>query len=481
MRAVPSQNSEERELGFLSFFVASESSVQDEATMSRLCESSADRISHLPYDVMQRILSFLPVKDVARTATLSKQWRHNWRANTQLVFDGDFGEISKEGSYDSNASKLMFQICKALMVHDGPITKFVLEIPGLRRPSPDINHMVHFLAKKGVQELALIFSDDGINDGNPMIEREMPSALFSACQLSSLILRDCDFSVAPSWFLGFSKLTHLELAKVNVESSFYSDFLPNCPLLQDLKLFICGSAVESHLKAELVAPSLKVFESNVWNVCFKHTPLLSVVSITLVNGSKHYKLSGFDVYNPDIAAVLGSLPAIQELVVGLELLLFFASGNVPCILPTHLHHLKVLELHYIILDRLSEARVLLCLIRSSPNLQRLLILTGADDTLPQNEVIDSLPLLLGAEDHSTASCFQCLEELSLKAVLGTRVELDLLRFVLATAPLLRRIFIRPAEKLDTSKSHKFLKEMTQYKRASKEAEIIYFWNDEADT
>ncbi|CAI0458659.1 unnamed protein product [Linum tenue] len=429
MRAVPSQNSEERELGFLSFFVASESSVQDEATMSRLCESSADRISHLPYDVMQRILSFLPVNDAARTATLSKQWRHNWRANTQLVFDGDFGEISKEGSYDSNAIKLMFQICKALMVHDGPITKFVLEIPGLRRPSPDINHIVHFLAKKGVQELALIFSDDGIDDGNPMIEREMPSALFSAGQLSSLILRDCDFSVAPSWFLGFSKLTHLELANVNVESSFYSDFLPICPLLQDLKLFICDSHVEFHLKAELVAPSLKVFESNVWNVCFKHTPLLSVVSISPVNDPEDCEQSGFHVYNPDIAAVLGSLPAIQELVVGLELLL-----------------------------------------------------SGVDDTLPEKEVIDSLQLLLlGAEDHSTASCFRCLQELSLKEVLGTRVELDLLRFVLATAPLLRRIFIRPAGKLDTSKSHKFLKEMTQYKRASKEAEIIYFWNDEADT
>ncbi|CAI0458468.1 unnamed protein product [Linum tenue] len=450
--------------------------------MKRQRKSDADRISHLPDDVIQRILAFLPVKDAAKTATLSKQWQRNWGANTQLVFDGGFGRIPEEGNYASNESKLMFQIYKALLVRDAPITKFALKIPGLRRPSPDINLLVHFLAKKSVRELALIFSDDEFNDGHPKIGREMPSALFSACQLKSLTLQDCDISAAPSCFLGFSKLTHLELTNVNVESSFYSDFLPKCPLLQDLKLFICDSdAVESHLKAELVAPSLRVFESNVWNVCFKHTPLLSVVSIAPVDDRKYCKQSDFDVYNPDIVAAFASLPAIQQLTVGSELLQFFATGSVPFMLPTHLHQLKVLKLRNILLYRSLEARVLLCLIMSSPNLLKLTIEPGYVASLPPTEVIDSLQLLLEAEDHPTASCFQCLEEFRISAIDGTQVELDLLRFVLGTAPQLLRMFIEPAKELDLSKRHNLLKELIRYERASKQAEVVYISDDEGDT
>ncbi|CAI0458461.1 unnamed protein product [Linum tenue] len=450
--------------------------------MKGWCGSNADRISNLPRDVMQLILTFLPVKDAAKTATLSKQWRENWRANTQLVFDRDFSRMSKTELYALHSSKpLMLEIFKALLVPDGPITKFELIIPGLK-PCPDIMDLiVVYLSKKHVQEFLLAFSHHLDDDGYPAIDGKVPPALFSARQLNCLKLHGCEFT-APSWFLGFSNLTFLDLTHVIVSPNFYGDFLPKCPLLQSLMLYTCGSAaVESHFKAELVAPSLKVFESNVWNICFKHTPLLSVVSIGNYSNVKHCEHSNFNEYNPDMVAAFASLRAIQKLVVGAELLQFFASGNVPFILPTLLHQLKAVQLESIVLYRLSEARVLVCLITSSPNLQNLSIWSSSAPGLPQTEAIDSLQLLLEADNHSTASCFQCLEELRLDAILGNKVELDLLRFALATAPLLRRIYMKPAKELDSKKGHKFLKNVTQYKRASKEAEVIYNSDDEADT
>ncbi|CAL1392451.1 unnamed protein product [Linum trigynum] len=439
--------------------------------MKALLGCNADRISNLPHDVMQRIVTFLPVKDAAKTAALSKQWRHNWGATTQLVFDAHFGRISKEGNYDSNVSRLMLQIYKALLVHDGPITKFALEIPGLRRPSPDINHMVQFLAKKGVHELTLIFDDDEVNDGHPKIGREMPSALFSASQLSFLKMRNCDFSRAPSWFLGFTKLTHLWLVSVSVDSSFYDDFLPKCPLLEHLTLGVRGSnAIESCLNAELVAPSLKFLASNVWNICFKHTPLLSVVSIEPLYPD--YTRCDFRVYNPDIAAVFASLPALQHLSVGGEWLQFFASGNIPSMLPTHLRQLKLLEVASIELNCSMETRVLLCLIMSSPNLQRLRIWPSDAQSFKPTEFIHSLQLLIEAEDFPPVSCFQCLEEFDMNGCRGTQVELDLVRLVLTSAPRLCRVFLTLEEKLDYQEGFEFLMQVTRYKRASREAEVI---------
>ncbi|CAN1186285.1 F-box/FBD/LRR-repeat protein At1g13570 [Linum perenne] len=134
-------------------------------------------------------------------------------------------------------------------------------------------------------------------------------------------------------------------------------------------------------------------------------------------------------YNPDMVTLFASLPALEELNVGFELLL----GHVPYQLPQSLHNLKVLEAPRILLGRLTEAQVLLCLIRSSPNLQKLTIVHDDDLYRPVLMSIDSLQMLLEHSHHFGVSCLQRLEEFDIKNTRGTRVEQDLLKFVLATA------------------------------------------------
>ncbi|CAI0458667.1 unnamed protein product [Linum tenue] len=190
---------------------------------------------------------------------------------------------------------------------------------------------------------------------------------------------------------------------------------------------------------------------------------------------KRLKLKGsFVKDNSDMVDLFASLPALQHLNLGIELLLFLADDDhVPYKLPKPLHNLRFLEVPRILLHRLPQARVLVCLIMSAPNLKRLTIRLDDSDEHPPSKVIGSLQKLLEAEDQLGFCCLQHLEEVNIHDSRGMQVELDLVRFVLATAPVLRRINIQRKEKLSSKKALKFLNEMIVYKRISKEAEIKY--------
>ncbi|CAI0458689.1 unnamed protein product [Linum tenue] len=200
-------------------------------------------------------------------------------------------------------------------------------------------------------------------------------------------------------------------------------------------------------KVELTAPCLKylAFDQPVPDICFKYTPLLSYVS-----------LSWCVSRTPGMVALFASLPALQQFYVHYEILRFLAAGvdNAPARLPT-LHLLKVLGITH--------------LIKSWP--QR--------DQLTKNKESSSLWGLLEADDCPGSSvCLQHLTEFRIYDGHCTQVELDLVRFILANAPLLKRVIISLAHTLCSEKVMKFIKDMARCKRVSKEAEVIYASDDE---
>ncbi|CAN1751345.1 F-box/FBD/LRR-repeat protein At1g13570, partial [Linum perenne] len=345
---------------------------------------------------LDRILTFLPIKEAARTSVLSSNWRYQWRSIPHLVFDADFATLSDD--YTCN---------------------------------PD--------------------------EGNKRYQ----------------------FVVPPGSTVGFSKLTLLELKEVDIPDNydFFGTFLPHCPLLEQLRVFDCTSTIEPLFESA----SLKAlfFHSCFKTICFKDTSRLSVLSV-VDTGKYCYCDDDFidGVYDPDMVALFAALPALKQLKLGIELLLFLSNGHVPYKLPAaSLTNLEVLEIPRLLLDSLPEARVLLCLIMSSPNLRRLTIVHDDDDEdHPEFEHIDSLQMLLELkDDHHPGGvcCLQRLEEFSIHIGHGDQVELDLARFVLATAPLLKTVFVKPTEGLPSEDAITFLVEMTQYKRISKEAEVKY--------
>ncbi|CAI0458472.1 unnamed protein product [Linum tenue] len=429
---------------------------------TRLRESTADRISNLPDGAIERILVFLPIKDAAKTSLLSRYWRHRWRSIPELVFDYRFAPLPEEDD-----RKVVMKIYEALLAHDGLLTKFELSISKYRRNLPLDLLMLH-LSRKGVQELTLTLLVEGENYPN------LHSSLFSAAfPLKRLKLQGCEFKVS-SGFAGFSKLTFLQLEDVGLPDGFFENFIPKFPLLEELRVTECGDT-----EPVFVSHSLKVLflHSSFLNICFKDTPVLSVLSVLDTDLFCGEGEPSEDDYL-DMVPFFASLPAIQQLNLGIELLLLLAAGCVPYRLPTDLHHLEVLAVPRLLLDRLPQAQILVCLIMSSPNLQTLTIQIDDDRHHPPSDVVASLQQLLEADDQPGVCCLQHLEEFNIQDGRGTQVELDLVRFVLATAPKLRRISIKPHDKLSSGKVLKFLKNAALCKRISRDAELRYVCEDE---
>ncbi|CAL1392478.1 unnamed protein product [Linum trigynum] len=444
--------------------------------MNTLRESSStDRISNLPAYLAERILMLLPLKEAAKTATWSRQWRYRWRNVPQLVFNADFAR-TRWAETASNANALVMKIYKAVLLHNNePSTKFVLAIPGLK-PGDEIVPLILYLANKGIQDITLQFLDE-FDEFQFGYETRNFASLFVAHELNALKLHNCKL-LSPSGFVGFSKLTCLELANVVVDEDFFVGFLHKCPLLEELRMIDCLGCIDS---PDIEAPRLKVLclRTILWTIRFKYTPVLSQVSILdycdyLSNGMYRYQQGSIDI----VDVLDASLPALKQLKLGIEFLLLLAAGNhVPKRLPTPLQHLEVLEMDSLVLHSLPEARVLFCLIMSSPNLKTLTIQIDDGARDPEENLIDSLKSLLEAEDpQGSWGCFQSLEELTINGICGSQVELDLVSLALAGAPLLRKIVVTTSEYMNLDKCHKFLTGVSYCKRSSKKANLLYTWN-----
>ncbi|MCD7470393.1 hypothetical protein HAX54_010205 [Datura stramonium] len=65
-----------------------------------------DRISVLPRNVIDCILELLPVKEAAKTCTLSKSWRYVWSELPKMVLDYEFcDELIEESESNSEGSR----------------------------------------------------------------------------------------------------------------------------------------------------------------------------------------------------------------------------------------------------------------------------------------------------------------------------------------------------------------------------------------
>ncbi|CAL1392418.1 unnamed protein product [Linum trigynum] len=400
--------------------------------MEPVGKSSGIRIGDLPADVIKHILVFLPIKDAARTSVLSRKWRYLWRSIHQLVFDDDFALIPQhltDSELTVTSKQIMLDIYKCLLFHDGPITKFVLSIPALCSCDAEVDHVVLYLSSKGVEDLTLVFEafDSDIDD------YRMHLSLFPAPRLKSLTLESCELT-PPSWVVCCA-----------------------CPA-----------------NIEIVAPFLKSFEfvGSSKDICFKCTPLLSFVSLDVLN----------DTHTLEMVSFFASLPVLRQFWVRYNFLKQPAAGDrsVYPTLPVLLHLLEILNVRGIDFDGLGSERFV-CLIMSSPNLRRLTVQVNANqlyDQLANNETTGIRRLLEVEDCPGSSHCLRHLREFRIEHSRGTRVELHIVRFVLATAPLLQMVHVTPECKVLTMKIIKFMKEVMHYTRLSQEVKFIYDWEEE---
>ncbi|GMP58367.1 hypothetical protein CsSME_00022060 [Camellia sinensis var. sinensis] len=92
-----------------------------------------------------------------------------------------------------------------------------------------------------------------------------------------------------------------------------------------------------------------------------------------------------------LVTLFGSLPVIEFLLLEYHTIGYMSAGGVPKRLPTTLNNLKTLKLLSICFAEVNEISVILCLIRSSPNLEKITIVVRRCETA---DVIDHVLQLL---------------------------------------------------------------------------------------
>ncbi|KAL2531544.1 F-box/fbd/LRR-repeat protein [Abeliophyllum distichum] len=397
---------------------------------------------------MDNILMHLTIRDAVKTSILSKQWRYKWANLPQLIFDDKLWQ-ELERNWKSARIKFTSILYQVLLFHRGPITKFALTIPELRSCS-EIDHLIYFLSKNDVKEFTF-----KIQKGH-----KLSSLLFMCLQLKHLSLSSCLIYPPPS-FKGFNRLIMLELDDVTIEAEVLIKLISSCPLLEQLVLRI---TVEFDY-LEIDAPMLKLFELKcvTTSVSFKKSPLLEMVSVA---ADENVLAVGDEFCN--FVEFLESVPSLQKLHMSYHFTKLLVPDEIQTMLPFTLNNLKILELSAISLYSLEELSSVLCLIKSSPNLEKLKIEMFAEEVDHATYLLDFLKV----QDYSNVLLSR-LQEVTLIGIAGTVPEMTLIKLLLEKSSTLKRMVISSKFYKCDDKLVGTLKELNKFLRASPNAEVKF--------
>ncbi|KAL2525336.1 F-box/fbd/LRR-repeat protein [Abeliophyllum distichum] len=368
--------------------------------------SEPDLISNLPGSIIENIMGCLPLRDAVRTSILSREWRYKWVTCPELVFDFWFDQMFL-GNH--KLEKLVYPILK---LHQGPLIKFALQVPAFRS-CPDIDQWIDLMANNTVQDFTLHISR-GDN-------HKLPSRIFTFHQLRKLKLYKCVFN-PPLGFKGFNKILNLNLQNVDLVPETFPNFISACPMLERLRMVDCTSFD----CLEIDAPKLKFLE---------------------FHGS------------------LSCLPSLEELHLQAFALESLAKDTLPKKLPVTLKTLKILHLSDMYFEKIEEISCALCLIRSSPNLQKLKVTAFTFD------VVESVGEYLREQKSSDCLLAQ-LKTVDMLLFSGVEPEMEFVKYLLASATGLEEMAILPHAGSVSDGGESILNELKQFPRASPKAEII---------
>ncbi|XP_058724958.1 F-box/FBD/LRR-repeat protein At1g13570-like [Vicia villosa] len=431
-------------------------------TRRKVIDAESDIISDLPGHIIDHILSHLPIREAVRTSVLSYKWRNKWYTLPNLVFDKQFVPATIDSKdllvIDSKFLKIVDHV---LLLHSGPINVFKLCECDVNRGNVvgDIDRWILYLTGRSIKELVLeVWLEE-----KPY---KIPFCLFSCQSLHHLKLRWSWFK-PPKMFKGFRNLKSLDLNMVTVAQDDFANLISGCPLLEKLIL----TEVDGLTQINIHAPNLKFFEivGEFEGISFDNTfQLATVFADSWVDFNFENNQSTLHGRSSNFLKFFDHLPHIQSLMIHGYFLKNLAAGISPGKLPTPCIDLSYLSLS-VNFDNLEEILAALCLLGSSPNLQKLEIHARFE--------VETLPLAFETycwEDTFSrpATPFQ-VRHVTLDNISGCKSELDFIQFLLLYSPVLEKMTVKPLPTLRLE----LMTELIRFKRASGEAEVIYVIED----
>ncbi|KAM0003285.1 putative F-box domain, RST domain, leucine-rich repeat domain superfamily [Helianthus debilis subsp. tardiflorus] len=185
-----------------------------------------EKMSSLPPNIIQTILTLMPMRDAFRTSILSNNWRNQCLNIPKLMFDDEVFQ----GSTCKNLSirfKLLYIVYPILLLHQGPLLELSLCISQLISCC-EIDQIILHLSKSATLKKFTLC----IKSGD---DHKLLPAFFNLQQLTVLKLQNCVFQ-PPVTFKGFSRLVSLCFNNVSLTAKVLLRFIYNCPQLKDFTL-----------------------------------------------------------------------------------------------------------------------------------------------------------------------------------------------------------------------------------------------------
>ncbi|KAL9225812.1 hypothetical protein vseg_001694 [Gypsophila vaccaria] len=416
-----------------------------------------DRLTDLPDNVVEAILESLPMRDAVRTSVLSKKWQHQWETVSRLRLDYAFFDSIYRRSKPPSINYVML-VKNIMLQHHGPLIKFVIYIPFLDCINgSEINIIVRCALRNGVRELSMVKA------GN--IPHVLPSYLFCAAeQLTQLELSNCVFN-PPLVFNGFPNLKFLHLSSIMYPNlDRLSSFISSCRELRKVRLDNLNN-----LDQHLCVHAVKIEDLQIGGR-FRSVSLKGVQDLVSLFIYLEELKDGFEKEMPCkdyMLHIFGMLRKIKYLKLGGYIFDLFAAENLPRKLSPELDRLNKIVASSIDLSRVKEVQCLLCLIRSSPNLQELEI------TAFRETDVDGESSLLSETQVYEDCSLQHLRSVRIIEFMGAKAELKFIEFLLRCSPVLEIVSVQTVADLHKDAKLEALTELTRYCRASPKAQLVF--------
>ncbi|KAL8489622.1 hypothetical protein ACS0TY_025508 [Phlomoides rotata] len=192
-------------------------------------EMPIDRLSVLPDSLLVRILSFLYMKEAARTSVLSKRWKFLWAELPGLEFLDDYWVSSTR---TEKTLKFVSWVNRTIDIRKGNyLEKFQIKCNYDKCFASDVDTWVEFSVKNEVKVLSLMLYPGMVNDYKP------PQMMYSCSSLTALRLKGC--IMAYEGAIEWQSLTDLTLSYVQLNQHLLDEILSSCPVLNSLALVEC--------------------------------------------------------------------------------------------------------------------------------------------------------------------------------------------------------------------------------------------------
>nr|XP_011470850.1 PREDICTED: F-box/FBD/LRR-repeat protein At1g13570-like [Fragaria vesca subsp. vesca] len=374
-------------------------------------ELELDKLSNLPSDVTEKILSYLPTREAVRTSFLSRNWRHKWVTVPRLMFD------------DKTANRNSFQIQRVidhvLLLHKGPVDSFKLSTV-IYLTNNEFDRWIWYLSRFAIKEFILErrYPSDNYN---------VSSHLYSYKDLTHLELSNCSLN-PPLTFKGFATLKNLNIQNVSVAKDVLEKIIVGCPLLE--RMILCD--LESVDILNVDAPNLQFLK--VVGV-FKEVKLQNVPNLVHVSiGQKRIDYKEVSRRNSSkLLQYFLSLPRIERLTIeGCLLECVVNSFSLHTELPEPYPCLNFLSIS-MRLNSLDDILVAMYLLRSSPAIQ-VLEIEVRQESNAEEQATNWL-------NNNRLWEFTQLRRLKVTGFSGVTGEVDFLDYLFSRFPALQEIEI----------------------------------------